>query len=134
MASPPSSSSSPRKPASPLRFASLALLTSLMVLSLLAGGAYFSQNFPCETRFLLSSTLCSGSGSRPGLVPQGWQVHRPPPRPYTDKELAALAFSQDVLRQPRSHLQHTKIAFMFLTRHELPHERLWEHFFQVRGP
>lgn len=53
-----------------------------------------------------------------------------PARVKTDEELASLAVSRDILLQMRVRATRPKLAFMFLTRGPLPHERLWERFFQ----
>ncbi|XP_057838481.2 glycosyltransferase BC10 isoform X1 [Cryptomeria japonica] len=54
----------------------------------------------------------------------------PPPRIFSDHEIAARTVAADILKMPSNSINVPKIAFMFLTPGPLPFERLWEEFFR----
>ncbi|KAI5056240.1 hypothetical protein GOP47_0028058 [Adiantum capillus-veneris] len=102
----------------------LGILILLILISLIGGTLWsFRAASSC---FLLSEKLCE-----PLLTIQRAEIApAPPARPKTDEEIASLALSRDILSQPRMHPTSPKLAFMFLTRGPLPHERIWERFFR----
>lgn len=55
-----------------------------------------------------------------------------PMREYTDEEIAAHVVIKEILNAPPMQSENPKIAFMFLTPHSLPFEKLWDKFFHVR--
>lgn len=101
----------------------LGILTVLIFISLIGGTLWsFRAASSC---FFLSEKLCE-----PLLTTQRAEVApAPPARVKTDEEIASLAVSKDILLQARVRPASPKLAFMFLTRGPLPHERLWERFF-----
>lgn len=52
-----------------------------------------------------------------------------PMREYTDEEIAARVVIKEILNAPPMQSENPKIAFMFLTPHSLPFEKLWDKFF-----
>lgn len=54
----------------------------------------------------------------------------PPPRIFSEAEIATRVVAADILRMPSNSIMMPKIAFLFLTPGPLPFERLWEEFFR----
>ena len=90
-----------------------------------------SSSSSSSSCFFLSSVLCNSLNLK-----MRQSNMRPPPvlRPRTDAEISSLALSRYVLSpwpERRTRWARPKLAFLFLTRAALPHESLWELFFQV---
>jgi hypothetical protein len=116
----------PRKPSS-RRLGGLVFLAVLLPISLVGAAALWSLTASPSCSFF-SPALCR---SPP------WLSAPPPtllPRHRTDGEIASLALTTHVLSSASSWTRTSpfpKLAFLFLTRGPLPHETLWELFFQV---
>ncbi|GKV20419.1 hypothetical protein SLEP1_g30547 [Rubroshorea leprosula] len=75
------------------------------------------------------SAACYVFSSRGCMVLSDWL----PPvlaREYTDEEIASRVVAREILKMPPIKSENSKIAFMFLSPHSLPFEKLWDKFFR----
>lgn len=98
------------------------VLVSLVSMFLVCAYVYPPRN--SSACYVFSSSSCSAFAD--WLPPA-------PARELTDEEVASRVVIREILNTPPAISKTPKIAFMFLIPGQLPFEKLWDKFFQVRS-